>query len=93
MHFWGGAHPCRGRTFWLGHHALVRTPQPCFLSKPSKLIGSPSWIPMDSYFGLSLVSYEEGTGVCRHLPSERSHNGTDQGIDTLDDLEFRGVER
>lgn len=48
---------------------------------------------MDSYFGLSLVSYEEGTGVCRHLPSERSHNGTDQGIDTLDGLEFRGVER
>lgn len=48
---------------------------------------------MVSYFGLLLVSYEEGTGVCWHLTSERSHNGTDQGIDTLDGLEFSGVER
>lgn len=72
---------------------LTRTPQSCFLNKPRKLIGFPSWIPMNSYFALLLVSYEEGTGVCRHLPSERSHNGTDQGIDTLDGLEFREVER
>lgn len=33
---------------------------------------------MDSHLGLLLVSYGEDIGVCVYLPSESSHNGTDQ---------------
>lgn len=36
---------------------LYGTPYPYPIHKPGKLFGSPCWILVELYFGLSLVSY------------------------------------